>query len=481
MKSNNHPQKPRMNTSESEKKRTSFNPNFYRENPNYKPNSRKSNGENVNNAPSNSEEKNYNRRETSDYNRYPQRGYNSENRHENRNFNSYHKRDGNSNYAPKPYNKREDGNSNHAPKSYNRGEGGNSNYAPKPYNKGAGGNSNYAPKSYNRGEDGNSNYAKKPYSRGEGGNSNHAPKSYNRGEDGNSNHAPKSYNRREDGNSNYAKKPYGRGEGGSNFKSKNPQQNNKYDRQRQPEYGKQNFIPTGPMRLNRFLANSNICSRREADEFIEAGVVSVNGEIVTQLGVKITPYVDKVLFHDQLVSLEKKVYILLNKPKNVVTTTDDPEERKTVMDLVQNACRERIYPVGRLDRNTTGVLLITNDGDLAAKLAHPAHNCKKIYQVKLDRDFENDDMQKLLDGVTLEDGEISVDQISFVKEDDHSVVGVEVHSGKNRIVRRLFEHLQYKILSLDRVYFAGLTKKNLPRGKWRYLSDAEVNILKMSS
>ncbi len=236
-----------------------------------------------------------------------------------------------------------------------------------------------------------------------------------------------------------------------------------------------------PMRLNKFLANSNICSRREADEFISTGVVSVNGQVVTELGTKIIPAKDKVHFHDQLVSMEKKVYILLNKPKNIITTSDDPKERKTVLDLIKNGCSERVYPVGRLDRNTTGVLLITNDGDLTTKLIHPKYEKKKIYHVKLDRNFEHQDMEALQNGIILEDGEIKADDISWVSEDDKKQVGIEIHSGKNRIVRRMFEHLGYKIVSLDRVYFAGLTKKNLPRGKWRYLSEQEVNFLKMNA
>ncbi|MDO4726126.1 MAG: pseudouridine synthase [Porphyromonadaceae bacterium] len=236
-----------------------------------------------------------------------------------------------------------------------------------------------------------------------------------------------------------------------------------------------------PMRLNKFLANSNICSRREADEFISTGVISVNGQVVTELGTKIIPAKDKVHFHDQLVSMEKKIYILLNKPKNIITTSDDPKERKTVLDLIKGSCSERVYPVGRLDRNTTGVLLITNDGDLTTKLIHPKYEKKKIYHVKLDKDFEPQDMEALRNGIILEDGEIKADDISLVKEDDKKQIGIEIHSGKNRIVRRMFEHLGYKIVSLDRVYFAGLTKKNLPRGKWRYLSEQEVNFLKMNA
>jgi 23S rRNA pseudouridine2605 synthase len=235
------------------------------------------------------------------------------------------------------------------------------------------------------------------------------------------------------------------------------------------------------MRLNRFLANAGLCSRREADEFIQAGVVSVNGHPVTELGTKIIPATDKVLFHDQLVRSEKRVYILLNKPKDCVTTADDPQARLTVLDLVKNACTERVYPVGRLDRHTTGVLLITNDGDLTSKMTHPKYNQKKIYHVALDRELTAEDMEKLRTGIELEDGEIHVDEIDYIDESNHKEVGVEIHSGRNRIVRRMFDHLGYKVVRLDRVYFAGLTKKNLPRGKWRYLSEMEVNMLKMSN
>ena len=243
---------------------------------------------------------------------------------------------------------------------------------------------------------------------------------------------------------------------------------------------KENADPTAPIRLNKYLANAGVCSRREADEFIQAGVVKVNGELVTELGTKITR-ADEVMFNDQTVSLESKVYVVLNKPKGFVTTTDDPENRKTVMDLVKAACKERIYPVGRLDRATTGVLLLTNDGDLASKLTHPKYEKRKIYQVWLDKPVAMEHMQAIADGIELEDGEIHADAISYVTEEDLSQIGIEIHSGKNRVVRRIFEKLGYRVLKLDRVYFAGLTKKNLSRGKWRYLSEKEVNMLRMGA
>lgn len=257
-------------------------------------------------------------------------------------------------------------------------------------------------------------------------------------------------------------------------------ENAKYSQKKQAAYKKNTIDYNAPMRLNRFLANSGICSRREADEYIQAGVVSVNDQVVTELGVKVVPATDKVLFHDQLVRCEKRVYILLNKPKDCVTTVDDPQARMTVLDLVRNACKERVYPVGRLDRNTTGLLLITNDGDLTTKMTHPKYNQKKIYEAVLDHEMAEEDMQKLRDGIELEDGEIHTDAIDYSSDEDRRKVGVEIHSGRNRIVRRMFAALGYKVLRLDRVYLAGLTKKNLPRGKWRYLSEMEVNMLKMT-
>ena len=256
--------------------------------------------------------------------------------------------------------------------------------------------------------------------------------------------------------------------------------NAKYNMKKQIEYKDILTDPNEPVRLNKFLANAGICSRREADEFIAAGVVSVNGEIVTELGTKIKR-TDEVKFHDEPVSVERKVYVLLNKPKDCVTTSDDPQERKTVMHCVKDACKERIYPVGRLDRNTTGVLLLTNDGDLASKLTHPKYLKKKIYHVYCDKNVTKADLDQIAAGITLEDGEIHADAISYASETDKKQVGIEIHSGKNRIVRRIFESLGYKVIKLDRVYFAGLTKKGLKRGDWRYLTEQEVNFLRMGS
>lgn len=256
--------------------------------------------------------------------------------------------------------------------------------------------------------------------------------------------------------------------------------NAKYSLKKRLEYAEENFDPTVPIRLNRFLANAGVCSRRDADKFIEAGVVSVNGEIVTELGTKVLR-TDEVKFHDNPVKLEKKVYVLLNKPKGYVTTSEDPQDRKTVMDLVSDACPERIYPVGRLDRNTTGVLLLTNDGDMAAKLTHPKFLKKKIYHVYTDKNVTVADLHQMLDGITLEDGEIKADAVDYASDTDKKQVGIEIHSGKNRIVRRIFESLGYHVLKLDRVYFAGLTKKNVRRGDWRYLTEQEVQMLRMGA
>lgn len=233
------------------------------------------------------------------------------------------------------------------------------------------------------------------------------------------------------------------------------------------------------IRLNKFIANAGVCSRREADTLIEKGEIQVNGTVVTSLGYKVT-IKDKVTYKGQELSSEKKVYLLLNKPKRFVTTVDDPHADKTVMQLVDSACDERIYPVGRLDKETTGLLLFTNDGELAKKLTHPSYEKKKIYHVFLDQDFQQKDLEQVKKGIELEDGFIAADAISFVEESDKKQVGIEIHSGKNRIVRRIFAHLGYRVVKLDRVFFAGLTKKKLPRGKWRFLTDAEVGFLKMS-
>jgi len=278
----------------------------------------------------------------------------------------------------------------------------------------------------------------------------------------------------------YGNNNRGGGYGNNRPRSNDYNPNAKYSMKKQIEYKEYLEDPDAPIRLNKFLANAGVCSRREADQFIQAGVVTVNGTVVTELGSKVQR-TDEIHFHDQLVSIEKKVYVILNKPKDYVTTSDDPQQRKTVMDLVKNCCRERIYPVGRLDRNTTGVLLFTNDGDLASKLTHPKFLKKKIYHVYLDKNCTQADMKQIAEGITLEDGDIKADAISYASDVDRKQVGIEIHSGKNRIVRRIFESLGYKVCKLDRVMFAGLTKKGLKRGDWRFLTEKEVAMLHMGA
>ena len=413
---------------------------------------------------------------------------------------SYNREGGDRPYRPRFNNNNEGGERPQRP--YNR-EGGSYDRPQRPSYNREGGDRPYRPR-FNSGEGGERpSYGDRPqrpsYNR-EGGDRPYRPR-FNNGEGGDRPQRP-SYNR-EGGDRPYRPR-FNNGEGGG-YRSNNgggghrPRYNNdrqggyrprprtgdydpnaKYSVKKQIEYKEQFVDPNEPIRLNKFLANAGVCSRREADEFITAGVVSVNGEVVTELGTKIKRS-DVVKFHDEPVSIERKVYVLLNKPKDTVTTSDDPQERRTVMDLVKGACNERIYPVGRLDRNTTGVLLLTNDGDLASKLTHPKFLKKKIYHVHLDKNLTKADMEQIAAGIQLEDGEIHADAISYTDDFKKDQVGIEIHSGKNRIVRRIFESLGYKVVKLDRVFFAGLTKKGLRRGDWRYLSEAEVNYLRMGS
>ena len=234
------------------------------------------------------------------------------------------------------------------------------------------------------------------------------------------------------------------------------------------------------VRLNKYIANSGVCSRREADNFILAGVVTVNGEVVTELGTKVNINTDDIRFNGERLKGEEKIYIVINKPKGYVTTASDPHADKTVMDLLKG-CPSRVFPVGRLDKNTTGVLMFTNDGEIAEKLTHPSYDKKKIYQVSLDSKLKQEDYEKILSGIELPDGMIAADELEYIEEDDHRKLGIEIHSGKNRIVRRIFESLGYEVKALDRVYFAGLTKRGLKRGEWRYLSEGETNLLKMGA
>ena len=234
------------------------------------------------------------------------------------------------------------------------------------------------------------------------------------------------------------------------------------------------------VRLNKFIANSGVCSRREADTLIQAGVVTVNGGVVTELGTKVNIYKDEIKFNGEKLKGEEKVYLVMNKPKGFVTTASDPHADKTVMDLLKG-CRYRVFPVGRLDKNTTGVLMFTNDGEIAERLTHPSYDKKKIYQVSLNKPLAQEDYDKILAGVLLSDGEVRADELEYIDADDHRKLGIEIHSGKNRIVRRIFESLGYEVKALDRVYFAGLTKKGLKKGEWRQLTEGEVNILKMGA
>lgn len=368
----------------------------------------------------------------------------------------------------RPSYNREGGDRPYRPRFNNNSEGGDR--SQRPYNREGGsyGDRPYRPR-FNSGEGGDR--PQRPYNR-EGGDRPYRPR-FNSGEGGGyrsnngGGYRPRFNNDRQGG---YRPRP----------RTGDYDPNAKYSIKKQIEYKEQFVDPNEPIRLNKFLANAGVCSRREADEFITAGVVSVNGEVVTELGTKIKRS-DVVKFHDEPVSIERKVYVLLNKPKDTVTTSDDPQERRTVMDLVKGACNERIYPVGRLDRNTTGVLLLTNDGDLASKLTHPKFLKKKIYHVHLDKNLTKADMDQIAAGIQLEDGEIHADAISYTDDFKKDQVGIEIHSGKNRIVRRIFESLGYKVVKLDRVFFAGLTKKGLRRGDWRYLSEAEVNYLRMGS
>lgn len=418
-------------------------------------------------------------------------GYKSYNRE---GYNKYGRGEKSNSYGRRPYNNNREGGegyrSSYNPRfNNNNGEdrpqrGGYGNRPQRPYgnrpynNEGGEQRSSYNPRfNNNNGGRPQRSYGNRPYNNNnEGGEQRpYRPRFNNGGQQGGEqrSYRPRFNNGGQQGG-------YGRPQGGCRPRTADYNPNAKYSMKKQIEYKDVLTDPDEPIRLNKFLANAGICSRREADEFITAGVVSVNGEIVTELGTKVKRS-DEVKFHDQPVNIERKVYVLLNKPKDCVTTSDDPQERKTVMDFVKGACKERIYPVGRLDRNTTGVLLLTNDGDLASKLTHPKFLKKKIYHVYCDKNVTKADLDQIVQGITLDDGEIHADAISYASDTDKSQVGIEIHSGKNRIVRRIFESLGYRVVKLDRVYFAGLTKKGLRRGDWRYLTEQEVAMLRMGS
>ncbi len=430
-------------------------------------------------------------------------------------YNKYNRNEGGNNYGRRPY--------------FNNNEGGErpyrSSYNPNFNNNNGGGDRPYRPRYNSNGQNEGGYRQQRPYrpsfnNQQEGGeqrgytprfnnnNNGRLQRAYNpryNNENGENRSFRPRYNNEDGENRSFRPRYNGNGQGEGGYRQQRPRYNNngyqqggyrqqggfrprtddynpnaKYSMKKQIEYKDLLTDPNEPIRLNKFLANAGICSRREADEFIAAGVVSVNGTVVTELGTKIQR-TDEVKFHDQPVSIERKVYVLLNKPKDCVTTSDDPQERKTVMDFVSGACKERIYPVGRLDRNTTGVLLLTNDGDLASKLTHPKFLKKKIYHVYCDKNVSKADLDQIVAGVTLDDGEIHADAVSYASDTDKSQVGIEIHSGKNRIVRRIFEALGYRVIKLDRVYFAGLTKKGLRRGDWRYLTEQEVAMLRMGS
>lgn len=346
---------------------------------------------------------------------------------------------------------------------------------------------------YNNRQGGYNNNRQGGYNNRQGGYNNNRQGGYNNNRQGGfnqrrnnnfGNNRQGGYNNRQGGYNNNRQGGFNNRKGGMKHNNNNSaeriQQMRFTPRPKRVEYEMPQFDPNEEMRLNKFMANAGVCSRRAADELIQKGLVKVNGVPVTELGTKIS-HSDVVEYNEKVVVLESKCYILLNKPKDCVTTSDDPNGRKTVMDLVKGACDERIYPVGRLDRNTTGVLLLTNDGDLASKLTHPQYVKKKIYQVWVDKAISEEHMQQIADGIELEDGPIHADAISYVSPTDRKQAGIEIHSGRNRVVRRIFESLGYHVVKLDRVYFAGLTKKDLPRGRWRYLTQEEVNFLKQNS
>ncbi len=389
----------------------------------------------------------------------------------------------NSNYAPRSRYGR-DGEQRYGGYRSNYGEGG---YAPRPrFNRNENGEGGYRPRQQYQQDGGyrgneyrsEGRFNKRPGGYGEGYRNDRYARPTGDYQRENNNEERGGWQPRSGGG--YRPQPYR--QGGYNRPQRTPGYNPhaKYSMKKRLEYKEEHIDPNAPLRLNKYLANAGICSRRDADKYITAGVVTVNGEVVTELGAKVKR-TDVVKFHDNPVQIEKKVYVLLNKPKGYVTTSEDPQERKTVMDLVKGACPERIYPVGRLDRNTTGVLMLTNDGEMAAKLTHPKFLKKKIYHVYLDQNVTAADMRQIAEGITLEDGEIKADAIEYASPTDKKQVGIEIHSGRNRIVRRIFESLGYHVVKLDRVYFAGLTKKNVRRGDWRFLTEKEVNMLRMGA
>lgn len=386
-------------------------------------------------------------------------------------------------YSNNRYNNNRQGGYNNRQGGYNNRQGGYNNRQGG-YNNNRQGGYNNRYNSYDNGGDVEQQNSG-AYNNRQGGYNNNRQGGFNQRRNNNfGNNRQGGYNNRQGGYNNNRQGGFNNRKGGMKHNNNNSaeriQQMRFTPRPKRVEYEMPQFDPNEEMRLNKFMANAGVCSRRAADELIQKGLVKVNGVPVTELGTKIS-HSDVVEYNEKVVVLESKCYILLNKPKDCVTTSDDPNGRKTVMDLVKGACDERIYPVGRLDRNTTGVLLLTNDGDLASKLTHPQYVKKKIYQVWVDKAISEEHMQQIADGIELEDGPIHADAISYVSPTDRKQAGIEIHSGRNRVVRRIFESLGYHVVKLDRVYFAGLTKKDLPRGRWRYLTQEEVNFLKQNS
>jgi 23S rRNA pseudouridine2605 synthase len=407
------------------------------------------------------------------YNNGQQGGYNRQGGYGNRQG-GYQQRQGGYNrqggYQQRPYNSDYNSAPQGQPSEEENAEGG--------YNRQGGYNNN---RYNNNRQGGYGNNRQGGYGNRQGGYGNNRQGGYNNNRQGGYNNRQGGFNNRQGGYGNNRQGGYGNNRRQQQNANGFPGRGKSFTpRPKRIEYEMPIPDPNEQIRLNKFMSNAGICSRREADEFIQQGLVKVNGNVVTELGTKIS-HNDTVEYDEKVVTMQSKCYILLNKPKDCVTTSDDPNGRTTVMDLVKGACTERIYPVGRLDRNTTGVLLLTNDGDLASKLTHPKYVKKKIYHVWCDKDITEDDMQRIADGIELEDGPIHADAISYATETDRNQAGIEIHSGRNRIVRRIFESLGYHVTKLDRVYFAGLTKKNLPRGRWRYLTQEEVNFLKMGS
>jgi len=382
----------------------------------------------------------------------------------------------------KPYQRREGEGERSERKPYQRREGEGERSERRPYQRREGEGERSERKPYQRREGEGERSERKPYQRREGEEERSERRPYQRREGEGERSERKPYQRREGDGERSERKPYQRREGDGERSERKPRfddKNGGFGKPFAKKPAKTVSRDDGTIRLNKYISNAGVCSRREADTMIEAGAVSINGVVVTELGTRVNPG-DKVQIGNETLNAEKKVYILLNKPKGYITTVDDPQERNTVMMLIKGACRERVNPVGRLDRNTSGLLLFTNDGEMAAKLTHPSHQVRKMYQVEVNRTFSKSDMIQMTEGVKLEDGLMTVDEIAYTGTgEDKKTLGVVIHSGKNRVVRRMFEALDYEVVKLDRVVFANLTKKDLPRGRWRFLTESELNMLKM--